>query len=536
MPEAGQRRALRGLAQRFNSLQARMALILGLVLAPSLLYSFWQALDAYQTGQANRINTTVRFLEAVAGEIDAFFTAASTDLKQTIDAFADDQGPICTDLLQRLSENQTPYRGIRLIDAEGETLCAAGIGTDQQGFPSVAFALHGAVETSATFAGNIDPTALSGMLNNVSDVPPEAVIGLVDAQGSYLGGPSTAARLPNEDAVQELIKRPRQPLDAPGRDASERTYFAVPASQAHYYVIGGLPAATTWAWLNHTLLVGLLLPPLMLSLAIGVIWIASDYLVNRHIRRLALATRAYSQGESDAFLHDLRGAPNELRELAAAFARMAQRVYDREERLRDTIEQREENLREIHHRIKNNLQIVTSLLNLRARRSVSPEARESLAEAQARIKALALVHRSLYALDEQQQIDFAAFLHELATAIEDGIGRNRDNIRLQVSAEFLFVSADQAIPLALMVVEAVSNAYKHAFPDDRGPIVDGRIRVELHQAEDRQGRLTIADNGVGGEATALSLTLIRMFVKQLQGQIEVAHENGLRLAITFPRA
>ena len=544
---------------RFDSLQARMALILGIVLIPPMLYSMWQAFDAWKEEQQRRTESLGRMIQVVSAYEDDFFARAEDFLGRTAQAFVA-TGTGCA-ALPSLSEEESFYRAFVLADAEGRTVCATNPGLQdasiahrgyfQELQAGAAFAVSGLLRSSirpdpiivvahavrgkgGTFKGvlaaSINLNAFATSFRRL-DLPQGTVIHIVDREGQAIEGNTfRLAQLPPTTVLSGLLADPNRPLEATAQDGLSRSYLADPMAGGRLFVVGGVPQTGRWNWLQRELVIGIFAPTLMLALAVVAIWIASDYLVIRHIRALAAAARAQSRGKTGTRLQ-IQGAPTELHDLAATFNRMADRIQSREDQLKATIEQKEGLLREVHHRVKNNLQIVTSLLNLRARRAISDEARNVLSDAQTRIRALALVHRSLYAHDEVRWMEFGGFVGELCAMLEDARDDEANDVRLVVETQSLHVTVDQAVSLTLLLVEAVSNAYRHAFPNGR----EGQILVRLESVPGR-GRFIIADDGIGGSGggTGMGLTLIRMFAKQLQGDIEIDNEGGTRFDVTFP--
>jgi two-component sensor histidine kinase len=202
--------------------------------------------------------------------------------------------------------------------------------------------------------------------------------------------------------------------------------------------------------------------------------------------------------------------------------------------LRSALAQQDQLMQEIHHRVKNNLQIVASLLNLQAARIRQPEAKAEFQSARDRVRALATLHRHLYAHGELHTINMRSFLNELCGQLFQAIGEPRgDRIQLDIEAPELQISSDQAVPMALIVTEAVSNAIKYAFPGGRG----GHVSVRLTAvAEDAQ--LVIEDDGVGmpagqvetesGIRDGIGIQLIRGFARQLGASLTVTEQNGTR--------
>jgi two-component sensor histidine kinase len=256
------------------------------------------------------------------------------------------------------------------------------------------------------------------------------------------------------------------------------------------------------------------------------------------IEHLSRAVQAWRRGARfDPGLQ--RGVPLELRQLATSFTAATAALAEREQQLQSAAEQQELLMQEIHHRVKNNLQIVASLLNLQASRIRLPAVQREFASARDRIRALATLHRHLYLHGDVDTINMPSFLRELCDQLLAALGETAGGrIRLEIEAPALQISSDQAVPMALIVTEAVSNAAKYAFPGGRA----GHIRVAL-TTEGQQARLVIQDDGVGipagpaqtetGMRDGIGLHLIRGFARQLGGQLSVTHDGGTRYELNL---
>jgi len=294
-----------------------------------------------------------------------------------------------------------------------------------------------------------------------------------------------------------------------------------------------------WSYANQQIAARtiLVLGPIALWLiAVAVVWFATDLQVARPVRRLTRAAEAYSQGDLSA--RPTLTGPAELRELATMFNEMATKITGREQELREAIETREAMMREIHHRVKNNLQIVTSLLNLQAKAVQGESAQRAFNDIQTRVRALALVHRYLYESEDLQSVNLAAFLKELAASLQLSYGISQEQVAIEVDADEVWDVSDRAVPLALFMTETMSNALKHAFPQGR----QGVIRIALKSVQDSIVRFSVEDNGIGlteaqtaaeGAQASLGMSLIKAFARQVDGKLTISGPPGTSVMIEF---
>ncbi|WP_374509139.1 sensor histidine kinase [Niveibacterium sp.] len=194
-------------------------------------------------------------------------------------------------------------------------------------------------------------------------------------------------------------------------------------------------------------------------------------------------------------------------------------------------------LDEVHHRVKNNLQVVSSLLNLQTR-SATPEAQAVLAESQRRVRAMALIHQLLYERRDFSEVDLGTYLERLVALLRDSMARGRAGLRLRLECSARVVlDLQRAVPCGLVVNELVTNAIKHAFPDNRS----GEVLIALQRDADGSGRIIVADDGVGlppavqpGDVVTIGFQLLPLLVDQLQGQFFLHRDAGTRFEIVFP--
>lgn len=195
-------------------------------------------------------------------------------------------------------------------------------------------------------------------------------------------------------------------------------------------------------------------------------------------------------------------------------------------------------LDEVHHRVKNNLQVVSSLLNLQSR-NATPEAQALLAESQRRVRAMALIHQLLYERHDFSEVDLGVYLERLAALLRESMLRGRSAMRLRIDCQApVLLDLQRAVPCGLLVNELVTNAIKHAFPGDRS----GEVLVALQHDADGAGagRIIVADDGIGlpahlapGEGSSIGFQLVPLLVDQLQGTLSLVREGGTRFEIVF---
>jgi len=218
-----------------------------------------------------------------------------------------------------------------------------------------------------------------------------------------------------------------------------------------------------------------------------------------------------------------------------SFRDVTERVKD-EEKLRAALGEREVMLREIHHRVKNNIQIISSLLRLQSRYIKDEKALELLDESQNRIRSMALIHEKLYQSQDFSRIDFSDYIAKMITHLFAIYKVESSRIRHRVDAQKVQLDINRAIPCGLIINELITNALKHAFPEDR----EGEIFVRMRLLAGDQYELTVKDNGVGMPAGldparkgTLGFQIVSDLVKQLDGSIEVRRDAGTEIIIRF---
>ena len=207
-----------------------------------------------------------------------------------------------------------------------------------------------------------------------------------------------------------------------------------------------------------------------------------------------------------------------------------------EQNLRQSLAEKESLLKEIHHRVKNNLQIVSSLLYLQEDYMKDARGVEILRESQNRVKSMALIHEQLYGTADLAKIDFGRYVQGLTANLFDAYGIDPVRIRLNVQADDIALGVDMAVPCGLIINELVSNALKHAFL----PETSGTVDIVIRTLNAGRIEIVVADDGIGiveppadAEKKSLGLRIVDTLATQLGGTLALTTENGTRFSIAL---
>jgi PAS domain S-box-containing protein len=217
----------------------------------------------------------------------------------------------------------------------------------------------------------------------------------------------------------------------------------------------------------------------------------------------------------------------------AGIALQNARLYDE---VKKSLGEKDVLLQEVHHRVKNNLQIMSSLVKLQSQHIKDPATREILKESENRIRSMAIVHTKLYNSRDYESIDFGDYVRSLTESFYTTYGMRLNRIRIDIEIRDIILNIDTAIPCGLIINELVSNAIKHAFPD----IKDGKITISLLANKDHSYTMQVKDNGIGLPAgfdprtsKTLGIELVTLLTNQLNGKLEYNTNGGTEFIITF---
>ncbi len=365
-----------------------------------------------------------------------------------------------------------------------------------------------------------------------SEMSRDAVVAIVNGAGDIVLTSENRA-LPRFDVSAGNAKV----SDAIARDGASWMYAVAPLYDRELYVVYAEPTKVLMATTIKQARISLLLPIVALLLACLAIWIGTNRLVLRWLESLRALAAQFAQGNFAGDPARYERAPRELALLSADLHAMAHAIEARDNALQAALDTKTALTHDIHHRVKNNLQIVSSLLNLQAGKISDPAALEALSQTRARIGALAQIHRLLYEESQdsdQGNVNIANLLNALCSQLR-ALHRGQSVIQLSCDAAWQMVPINNAVPLTLLAVEAITNAFRHGFSAGQSG------RVILHfDVTDGQATLSVTDDGIGFDSTrqtaSMGRQLMDAFAQQLGGvlTLESTPGTGTVVKLVYP--
>ena len=537
------------------SLRARLLIFVTIALLPIAIVSVFQGIERARADNANVHDRLIQSAQTLAADENNLLGSAEqiTRAVSNVAAVRLIQ-PTCDDVLKDALVGITYFGNLARIDADGIVRCsalpsakgvsAAAMPIFQQARRSSGFVISGELPSKIlrrpVVAGMLPLHSAGGRFNGALAIALDArwlnslmrthaiangaVVFVYDIQKHLLSS--------NNDAVAQALvagvnpgKRRGTLQDGVDSGGEGWTFYEAPVRGGSIFVGFGMKKTALFGATYISVAADFLTPVLMIILAWAAIWFATEQQVTRWISHLRRISGAYRGGHYSVRPR-LAGAPREFVSLGEDLSEMAESIQDRDRRLRDAVDQKSLLIREIHHRVKNNLQVVMSLLSLQASQVRDPSAREALLQAQVRISALALVHRILHEIEFQPTVDVGRVIHDLAHQIAEGMQGDDGLIRFDENIMSRNVSGDLAVPIALFVAEVLTNTFKHAFP----PGHNGVISLGLRQVDDGELRLSIDDNGSGFDSTTdvggLGSRLIDLLAQQVNGTVTTCSMPG----------
>lgn len=380
-----------------------------------------------------------------------------------------------------------------------------------------------------TLSAGIGTAALEAAIRAQEARLPGAVA-LANARGEII----VASRRAQFAAFANVDRAQTEQQTARSKDERQWAYVSAPMFREQLQMIYSEPVDEVTKDALHRTWPSLALPLLAMVLSSLAIWIAAQRLILRWLEQLRMLTARFAAGDYRQERAQFLNAPLELHKFAEDLNDMAGRIDRKQFALRQAMDEGVKLTREINHRVKNNLQIMTSLLTLQTERAQEAQAAAALNQARIRVAALGLVHRLLYDAHEgESSVSADRLLGDLCAQLRTNF-RNHTLVTLDCEADPIALDPDQVVPLTLFVVEAVTNAFRHAFD----PAEAGSIKVMLTK-DDGQAVLRVRDDGRGLNQThpsaGIGIDLIEGFAEQVGGRFELrSDESGTQLSIAMP--
>jgi two-component sensor histidine kinase len=351
--------------------------------------------------------------------------------------------------------------------------------------------------------------------------------------------------LPQGRELSDLAAEDRASFHADNRDGVPRDFAVLPIVEGRVYALGSWePQLRGVALRAFEEAAALYFPFAMWAVAIAVAYVGIHRLVIRHVRRLRHWMRKFADGQINPDTARLDNAPEELEVLAEAFRSMTRRLSEQDQIREEDLKEKTVLLREVHHRVKNNLQLISSILNMQIRATGSGEARSILRQVQERVLALSAIHRYLYMSRKLSLVRVDELLNQIVEQLVAVSAMDDDTEKIRVEKDFdaVEITPDQSVPLSLLTTEAAMNAVKYCGTDDP----EGAwISMSLKKQENGQLRLSVINTckEMDGDATEVSdrsglgSRLIKSFVTQLEGKLAIdARPERHELHVVFPLA
>jgi two-component sensor histidine kinase len=345
--------------------------------------------------------------------------------------------------------------------------------------------------------------------------------------------------LPEGLSYQEFVNQDDSFFTATTQSGEARLISVVPILAGEVYALSSWNQAalqrSNSPWFTATTL---LFPFLMWLVGIVVAVVSLNRLVLRHVSDLGRRMKRFALHRSVETSERIADAPSELQSINVTFESMADQLLRDEAELENALFEREVLLKEVHHRVKNNLQLISSIINMQVRQVGSPDAVAALRKFQDRVTSLASVHRALYQEPSLTQIRFDVLLGDLVQQVNTLGTGDKDPVEIQMDVDPVTLLPDQTSPLAMVTTEALSNAFKYGGPGRDGVF---RLSISLKEtvSEDRTTVNLTIENSIDPDTSTsggsgLGNRLILAFVSQLDGKIEqIEEEERYRLSLTF---
>ncbi|WP_299831584.1 sensor histidine kinase [uncultured Roseobacter sp.] len=553
----------------FRGLAFRILVFLSLALLPFGLIAVVQTQEIAQQAEEKTALSLLGLTELASGPERKFIQegfGAAEALSSIVRLFVED-AQACVSFLRAYQMASGVYSMVGFLPADGVMTCSSAGGEyDFSAYPdfdlalatperSVVLSRTGPITQQPTlvvvspvferdvFGGfmllSINLTTLEESKDTPAEISPSDLV-IFNAAGEILTSDRarlvTEADLPLNRSLKTLVGDNTSVFDDVNGKEEERIYAVVPIVPDVVYAMSIWRQADVLASASQTGTLSVFLPILMWIASLVVAFWSINRLAIRYIRKLGRQMRLFAYNRSMPRSAMGQGVPKEFVDIQTAFMGMAESIIRDEASLEDSLREKNILLKEVHHRVKNNLQLISSIMNMQIRRAPTDESRLVLKRLQERILSLATVHKNLYQSDGLERVDAGALVEEIVgQLLVVGLPAG-SAVTVEQSYAPVQLDTDDAAPLTLLVSEAVTNAMKYiGQATARDP---AKLKIELSQ-EDGEMAVFAISNTVGetaeAESTGLGKQLINAFARQLNAEVTTEVKEGVHcLTLAFP--
>ena len=552
-------------------LRVRFGSLLAIALLPLMLFTIWQSYGDYRRDVVLRERVVDEAAETAVAQIVETVDTAKAILRLTADLVTAEN---CEETLVQVMDVFPRLYNMAYATPEGEILCssqpirsdvptrraAAALNPAQPFFLDVlkfAQPVDGPQNTLLISHAGYDgdkrkPIVFAAYdlselrnLKNQSILPSDVRVSIFARDGQIVIGQDDELNQLRRSWADLVQSEERVVLKRPDASGKIRRLTILPTKERELFIAVSAPTQNILSWNRINPWASAIVPLMAWLFGFAAIWLALENLVLSRLRRMRGNVRKFA---THNVIPDFaqEQAPNDtIGALGDSFQNMAVRITDRERDLQSALDEKTHLLREIHHRVKNNLQVITSLLNMQRRQVRDPLYSQAIEDTRNRIIAISQVHKSLYESETNEEVDMSAFIGELTTRLARALDFIKRGVTLVVQVEASPVNADTATPLALFIVEAMTNAAKHGLRDG------GRIDVSVFE-ENSETVVIVGDNGIGraaaeardngtdvpelSTATGMGEILMSGFARQLGGTYTVERpKTGYACTLRYTR-
>ncbi len=557
-----------------QSLTFRIAALLALALLPigliSVATTFQLLKQADRKAESNLLALTAEAAKPEESYIRTGIGAAN--LLASIIPELREAGVGCEEPLRRFLQNSQGFSFAGFIDRDGIVTCASeGEGSDLSGreayetmianprtritiTPNAVFSDSSVilvtvpVMENGSFSGYVAVSLPHGKLFQPLDqLSRDRPLDLItyNAEAEVLTASSGLGNaddhLPANYDLEELVVGKQTAFIDETRSGFLRVFAVVPVVPGQVFALGSWPHTRNSFIEGVSLTSSMLFPVAMWLVCLGVAFFAVQRMVIRPTRNLRARMLQFMRSRRIAEARHDSSTPRELRDMEDTWMRLAENVLHDEAELYDTIHQRTVLLKEVHHRVKNNLQLIVSILNMKVRKSRDPEVRTALNDIQQRVMGIARVHQNLYETSTTERVRAGELLQAIVSQIVRSSLEDESDIRFDESYDDIVVYPDQAVPLSLAVTELITNALKHIGADESK---SRWMSVKLKKDAGNRAEVVIC-NSLGTKdqsndaspSGGLGMLLVNAFAHQMEGSCDsTSDEEHFCTTLRFPIA